>query len=339
MSRWALVCAALSAAAATGPIAHAQRANPFEGDAVAARAGSTLFAARCAECHGPDAKGKAGPDLTRLWVGGGNDERVFAAIRSGVAGSIMPPTAAPDYEIWAMVAHLRSISTVPPLASTGDSKQGGAVFAERCGGCHRSGTNAGGLGPDLRRIAEQRSRETLVRSIRDPSAVVAEGFRAVTLRTRAGGLVRGALKKEDAFSLQVLDEDLRLQGYAVADLEEIVREPDSLMPAFGADRLSDAELENVLAFLAEGIASEALTASAEPATTVTTAMIAEGLTTRSRWLTFSGDYTGQRHSPLTQITPRNVRRLSAAVDFPSRDTRPRPRLRDDAARARRRRST
>jgi alcohol dehydrogenase (cytochrome c) len=32
----------------------------------------------------------------------------------------------------------------------------------------------------------------------------------------------------------------------------------------------------------------------------------EGLKNPSRWLTFSGDYTGQRHSPLTQLTPQNV---------------------------------
>ncbi len=32
----------------------------------------------------------------------------------------------------------------------------------------------------------------------------------------------------------------------------------------------------------------------------------EGLKNSSRWLTFSGDYTGQRHSPLKQLTPQNV---------------------------------
>jgi alcohol dehydrogenase (cytochrome c) len=31
-----------------------------------------------------------------------------------------------------------------------------------------------------------------------------------------------------------------------------------------------------------------------------------GLKNPSRWLTFSGDYTGQRHSPLKQLTPQNV---------------------------------
>jgi alcohol dehydrogenase (cytochrome c) len=42
---------------------------------------------------------------------------------------------------------------------------------------------------------------------------------------------------------------------------------------------------------------------------VTAADIRAGLADPSRWLTFSGDYTGQRHSPLTQITLRNVGRL------------------------------
>lgn len=35
----------------------------------------------------------------------------------------------------------------------------------------------------------------------------------------------------------------------------------------------------------------------------------------SRWLTFGGDYTNQRHSPLTQITPENVSRLAPQWTF------------------------
>ena len=41
----------------------------------------------------------------------------------------------------------------------------------------------------------------------------------------------------------------------------------------------------------------------------------DGLKHPSRWLTFSGDYTGRRHSPLTQITPANVHRLTAQWTF------------------------
>ena len=41
----------------------------------------------------------------------------------------------------------------------------------------------------------------------------------------------------------------------------------------------------------------------------------DGLKHPSRWLTYSGDYTGRRHSPLKQITPDNVSRLAAQWTF------------------------
>ena len=55
-------------------------------------------------------------------------------------------------------------------------------------------------------------------------------------------------------------------------------------------------------------ASTALAQTAEgPASGVTAADIEAGFADPTRWLTFSGDYSGPRHSPLRQITPRNVR--------------------------------
>jgi alcohol dehydrogenase (cytochrome c) len=40
-----------------------------------------------------------------------------------------------------------------------------------------------------------------------------------------------------------------------------------------------------------------------------------GLTNPARWLTYSGDYSGRRHSPLTQITPANAGLLAAQWTF------------------------
>ena len=48
---------------------------------------------------------------------------------------------------------------------------------------------------------------------------------------------------------------------------------------------------------------------------VTATDLANGLNHPSRWLTYSGDYTGRRHSPLKQITPENVGRLAAQWTF------------------------
>src|SRR4030081_854842 len=51
-------------------------------------------------------------------------------------------------------------------------------------------------------------------------------------------------------------------------------------------------------------------AQQSPAPNVTPQDLRDGLKDASRWLTYSGDYTNQRHSPLTQITPENVHRLT-----------------------------
>ena len=41
----------------------------------------------------------------------------------------------------------------------------------------------------------------------------------------------------------------------------------------------------------------------------------DGLKDPTRWLTNGGEYNGQRHSPLTQITPENVNQLTAQWTF------------------------
>lgn len=228
----------------------AQGGNPWDGDPAAIRAGRALYGNRCAECHGADAKGRNGPDLTLLWGRDIRDERVFQTIRSGVSGSVMPSTTAPDQEIWAMVAYLKSISTVTPFATeAGDATRGQELFAATCARCHRVGGLGGVTGPDLSRIGRVRSRSALARSVREPAASVASGYRVVTLVTREGARVRGVVKGEDAFSIQLMEVGGRLQGYRKSELESVEREDRSLMPPFGDERLSDAELDDVLAYL------------------------------------------------------------------------------------------
>ncbi|PYS00229.1 MAG: PQQ-dependent dehydrogenase, methanol/ethanol family, partial [Acidobacteria bacterium] len=48
---------------------------------------------------------------------------------------------------------------------------------------------------------------------------------------------------------------------------------------------------------------------------ISSQQLLDGLKNPSRWLTYSGDYSGQRHSPLTQITPSNVAQLSVQWAF------------------------
>src|SRR5262245_24900610 len=82
------------------------------------RSGAALYAERCADCHGADAKGLNGPNLTALWASGATDDRVLQTIRRGVPGSVMPSSTAPDEELRALVAYLKSLG---PTAATADN--------------------------------------------------------------------------------------------------------------------------------------------------------------------------------------------------------------------------
>jgi alcohol dehydrogenase (cytochrome c) len=63
------------------------------------------------------------------------------------------------------------------------------------------------------------------------------------------------------------------------------------------------------------ICSVALGAQESAGPQVTSQHLLEGLKDPGRWLTYSGDYSGHRHSPLTQITPANVHQLTAQWTF------------------------
>ena len=233
-----------------GPV-HAQApANSPQADTAAIRAGAGLFRERCAECHGSDGKGVPGHDLTRLWASGATDERVFQTIRSGVPNTLMPSSTAPDDELWSLVGYLRSLNSVASAeAAAGDVANGDRIFWAMCGSCHAVGGRGGRLGPDLSQIAQTQSRAQLTLAIRAASDSMVAGYRPVTLVTRDGRRVRGAMKSEDAFSIRIMDTQERLQGYLKSTLKEVIQETGSLMPDFGPDRVNEGDLNDLLAFL------------------------------------------------------------------------------------------
>lgn len=224
--------------------------NPLEGNADAIRTGSVLFEVRCSECHGVDAKGGLGPDLTIVRAAGASDERLFQTVRRGVAGTDMPRSNAPDDEIWAILAYLYTLTpTVPIDESVGNAANGERIFWASCGSCHRVNGRGGALGPDLSRIGSSRPRATLVREIRTASASIVPGYGPVTLVTADGRRIRGVKINEDAFSIQIMDSRERLQGFLKQNLREVITDKVSLMPDFGVDRLNDRDLDDLVRFL------------------------------------------------------------------------------------------
>src|SRR6478672_5151251 len=78
--------------------------NPHLGNAQSIRSGMALYRIRCADCHGLDATGYRGPDLTALLAGDTTDERLFQTIRKGVPGTDMPASTAPDDDLLLVIA-------------------------------------------------------------------------------------------------------------------------------------------------------------------------------------------------------------------------------------------
>jgi cytochrome c oxidase cbb3-type subunit III len=239
--------------------------NPLAGNAAAIEEGASLFRANCSPCHGLNASGGSrGPDLSsNRWTHGSSDAAIFRTITQGVPGTEMPANGFEDSETWAMIAYLRSLAPASQSA-LGDQVRGEKLFfdGQGCSSCHMVKGRGGLLGPDLSRVGASRSSSYLSTSIREPSKDLSDGmvdptnhmgfplvYDTVTLRTANGMRITGVAKNEDTFSIQLLDTNQHLQLYLKSDLKDVIHERKSLMPVYSAAILSDAQLQDLLAYL------------------------------------------------------------------------------------------
>ena len=72
---------------------------------------------------------------------------------------------------------------------------------------------------------------------------------------------------------------------------------------------------SLVTVLAALVAVVTVAAQHQASTEITAQQLLDGFKNPARWLMYSGDYSGARHSPLSQITPANVSRLSAQWTF------------------------
>jgi putative heme-binding domain-containing protein len=227
--------------------------NPLEGNPEAILAGMGMFRQRCADCHGTDAKGVRGPDITQIWSSGRTDGGLFRTIRAGVPNTEMPSFAAPrtsDREVWQMLAYLRTLAAPAPSdPPRGNAANGARLFAAHCASCHRVGTTGGRIGPDLSRIGSARTREVMALRIRRGAEEFRSGYAPVTITPTDGAPISGVKKNEDLFSVQIMDARERIQGYEKDKMKAVVDGKRSAMPVFGPDRLSDGELDDLLRYL------------------------------------------------------------------------------------------
>jgi cytochrome c oxidase cbb3-type subunit 3 len=247
------------------PAVSDQSRNPVAGDQQAITHGAVLFRQECVFCHGVGARGgMRGPDLTTgSWTHGGADGDLFRTITEGVPGTSMPPHRLPSSEIWQIVTYLRTVQQ-PPAPAIGDPARGEALFFDsggtaRCASCHMVRGRGGRLGPELSTVGSARSRAYLIESIRQPGRQLTENrdfgeggtlrYDTVTAVAADGRTIVGVPMNEDTFTVQIMDTSERIHSLDKKTLKSIRHEDRSLMPAYDPARLTDGDLDNIVAFL------------------------------------------------------------------------------------------
>ena len=225
--------------------------NPHKTEADV-EAGAKVFRRSCSLCHGADGTGGDGPDLTRgVFRHGSSDAALFRNILTGIPNTGMGGIYQPDRSIWQVVSYVRSLSRgggeedVP-----GDPRRGRMLYMTRgsCSDCHRLNGSGGRLGPDLSDLGWRRAPDHISASITDPSAAMDAEYRTVEVRTDDGNIVRGLLRNEDRFSIQLFDEFENLRSFQKTDLAAIDKPEESLMPPL-ASFFRGRDLDDLVAYL------------------------------------------------------------------------------------------
>jgi len=281
-------------------------------------AGKKRFASLCAGCHGADgAGGERGPSLV-----GRRESRVHSVqdlrdiIRNGIPSAGMPSFRLPDAQVEDLVAYVHGLGAPAAEApAPGDVAAGENFFFGKgnCAGCHTVAGRGGWIGGDLSALGKRRSLSEIESILKDPSRRITPGNEVATVHLRDGASLRGLVKNESTFDLQLQELDGKLHLLERDEIAAVDREKNSLMPPVAA---SDAELRDLLAYLSRLDGSAP--AHAAPETTALSGSVSFAQIRNPKkgdWPTYHGVLSGNRHSALDQINTSNVAALSARWVF------------------------
>ncbi|HKY21251.1 MAG TPA: PQQ-dependent dehydrogenase, methanol/ethanol family [Vicinamibacterales bacterium] len=339
----------LAVAGMTAGVLFAQQApmsdtvvNPLADNPTAAAEGQRIYDGTCQTCHGPAGVGdrdRGGSPLntTGLKQGDG-DADLFRTIRTGVTGTQMPSyKGLRDEQVWQLVSYIRLLQNAPastrgtPQAPEGDVASGEALFFGKaaCSRCHEVNARGGVTGPDLSnagRLASAAIRQKIVAPSQPlPPAPGARGGGGrggpapvtIVARMQDGREIRGVRRNEDTFSVQIVDASGQLHMLDKLKLVSLTAETQSLMPGDYASRLSADEITNIVAFLRMQQGRDFTKTVAQTITGgVGYDRLLKAKAEPHNWLMYWGDYQGTHYSPLSQITPNNIRHLKAAWSLP-----------------------
>lgn len=219
--------------------------------------GRRTYSGSCAACHGLDGHGSdkavniaAGAPAEHL-----SDVELFGIISNGVPGTGMPAFhTLTDQQIRAVVLYLRTLQgkiQAQTRTLPGDPRRGKAIFFGKgeCSSCHMISGQGGFLGPDLSSYASTTSPTAIRDEIVKSPRISRFGSRSAVLTTAEGEQLEGLIRNEDNFSVQLQTKDGSFHLLQKSGLRNFQRLDSSLMPANYRDRLSAAELNDLVSFL------------------------------------------------------------------------------------------
>lgn len=234
--------------------AQGEKKNPFANDAQAAKDGRHTFRMHCSFCHGIQAEGGRGPDLTLgTYAVGDTDAALFNAIGNGVPGTEMPDFGERlgEEDVWRLVSFIRSVARRDTTGVTGNPETGKALFwgKGQCGQCHLVDGKGGRMGPDLTRVGRRRSLAYLRESVVNPNADLTPGYPTISVVTRNGKQIVGVQRGFDNFSVQLMDVGEKFHSFSRSEVRSVKREFKSLMPDNYRRLFTEAELNDLLAYM------------------------------------------------------------------------------------------
>ena len=134
------------------------------------------------------------------------------------------------------------------LAATPEA--GRLVYAKAdCIKCHRFGEIGGGVGPDLSSVGRRFQKKELLQSILYPSHFISDQYATKTVATASGRTFTGVIQGKKDGSVVVLDPEGNEIFVAAEDIDEIVPNKKSTMPAGLLNELSLEDIASLFAFL------------------------------------------------------------------------------------------
>ena len=181
----------------------------------------------------------------------------LAAVAASALRLVQYPTLKTDIDtLFPAPAALggKPLPAIPELATMpGDAANGRAVFARpesSCILCHRIGTLGVDVAPALSAIGSKLTKEQLLDAIINPNASLSMGFETTQLTLKDGSAGLGIVRSETSDELVLALPGGTTQKFRKGDVAKREKLPTSLMPTGLSQVLSQAELVDLVEYLA-----------------------------------------------------------------------------------------